>query len=126
LLLVVACALERKFRPLIHGGTAMAFGFGLAAFYILPAAFEQRWVQITQVMSENLSYAQNFIFTHSIDPEFAHDGCVVSGGAFNSSAERGKPEPALDLGGNGPGAVALVESDLLDRGAAKTAARREE
>ena len=30
LLLVVGCALQRNFRPLIVGGTAMAFGFGLA------------------------------------------------------------------------------------------------
>jgi hypothetical protein len=82
LLLVVGCALQRNFRPLIDGGTAMAFGFGFAAFYILPAAFEQRWVQIAQVMSENLSYAQNFIFTHSIDPEFALFNWKVSGVAL--------------------------------------------
>jgi hypothetical protein len=82
LLLVVGCALERNFRPLIDGATAMAFGFGLSAFYILPAAFEQRWVQIAQVMGENLSYAQNFIFTHSIDPEFALFNWKVSGVAL--------------------------------------------
>ena len=82
LLLVVGCALRRNIRPLIDGGTAMVFGFGLSAFYILPAAFEQRWVQIAQVMSENLSYAQNFIFTHSIDPEFALFNWKVSGVAL--------------------------------------------
>ena len=54
------------------------------------------------------------------------DGSFVGRGAFNSGAERGKPERALDFGGNRPGAVALVESDLLDRRAAKTAAGGEE
>jgi hypothetical protein len=49
----------------------MAIGFGLAAFYILPAAYEQRWVQISQVTAGNLHLDQNFLFTHSSDPEFA-------------------------------------------------------
>ena len=49
----------------------MAIGVGLAAFYILPAAYEQRWVQISQVTAGNLHLDQNFLFTHSSDPEFA-------------------------------------------------------
>ena len=39
---------RRSARPLLTGGLGMATGFGLAAFYILPAAWEQRWVQITR------------------------------------------------------------------------------
>src|SRR5271156_5545724 len=76
----------------------------------------------TEVIGESCGRSSRF----AIDPVFALDASVVGGGALNSGAERGKPEPALDFGGNGPGAVALVESDLLDRGAAKTVARREE
>ncbi len=48
----------------------MAMGFGLAAFYILPAAVEQRWVQIAQVVSQNLRPEHNFIFAHGGDPDF--------------------------------------------------------
>ena len=70
LLLVVGCALRRDLKPLSAGAAAMAGGFALAAFYILPAAWEQRWVQISQALTENLRPAQNFLFTHSNDPEF--------------------------------------------------------
>ena len=71
LLLVGGCLERKNFRPLIPGAAAMAIGFGLAAFYILPAAYEQRWVQISQVTAGNLHLDQNFLFTHSSDPEFA-------------------------------------------------------
>ena len=71
LLLCVLCATRRSLRPLVPGVTAMAGGFGLAAFYILPAAREQRWVQIAQVLADNLGPAKNFLFTHSNDPDFA-------------------------------------------------------
>jgi hypothetical protein len=70
LLLIVGCAIRRDLKPLLAGAAAMAGGFALAAFYILPAAWEQRWVQISQALTENLRPAQNFLFTHSNDPEF--------------------------------------------------------
>jgi len=70
LLLVVGSALARNIRPLLAGGAAMTMGFGLAAFYILPAAWEQRWVQIAQAVSDNLRPEQNFIFARGGDPDF--------------------------------------------------------
>jgi hypothetical protein len=70
LLFAVGCVLERSLRPLVTGGAALAVGFGLAAFYILPAAWEQRWVQITQALSGGLHPGENFLFTHANDPEF--------------------------------------------------------
>jgi hypothetical protein len=70
LILFVECVARRSLRPLVPGVTAMAGGFGLAAFYILPAAREQRWVQIAQVVADNLGPARNFLFTHSNDPDF--------------------------------------------------------
>ena len=70
LILLVGACVHRGIWPLVRGGAAMAAGFGLAAFYILPAAWEQQWVQIAQVLSENLHFDQNFLFTHANDPEF--------------------------------------------------------
>jgi hypothetical protein len=68
--LLVACVTHRSLRPLAAGAIGMAGGFGLAAFYILPAAREQRWVQIAQVVADNLGPARNFLFTRSNDPDF--------------------------------------------------------
>lgn len=70
LMLLVGACLRRSVGTLVRGGAAMAAGLGLSAFYILPAAWEQRWVQISQVLSENLHFDQNFLFTHANDPEF--------------------------------------------------------
>jgi len=78
LLLVTSCAVQRKWTPLLCGGTAMICGFGLAAFYILPAAWEQRWVQITQAIAENLQVEQNFAFAHTSQPEFLFFNLKVS------------------------------------------------
>jgi hypothetical protein len=82
LLLVVASILQRSPRPLISGGLAMGAGFGLAAFYMLPAVWEQRWVQISQALFENLRPERNFIFASSTDPEFLIFNWKISGVAL--------------------------------------------
>ena len=60
LAIAVGCVVRRSFRPLLLGATAMAGGFGLAAFYILPAAWEQRWVQIAQAIGGRSSPVAEF------------------------------------------------------------------
>jgi hypothetical protein len=82
LLFFVASILQRSIRPLLLGGISMATGFALAAFYIFPAAYEQRWVQIHQALADLLSPDQNFLFTHAIDPEFLIFNWKVSGVAM--------------------------------------------
>ena len=70
LVLLISAARQRSVRPLVIGAQAMAAGFGLAAFYILPAAWERGWVQISGVLATNLLPEHNFLFTHSSDAEF--------------------------------------------------------
>jgi hypothetical protein len=84
LLLVVGCAIRRDIRPLLPGAAAMAGGLSLAAFYILPAAWEQRWVQISQALTQNLRPLENFLFTHSNDPEFVLFNWKVSAVALGA------------------------------------------
>jgi 6-pyruvoyl-tetrahydropterin synthase related domain len=70
LLLVVMAVIKRSVRPLFHGAAGLATGLAFAAFYIVPAAFEQKWVDIAQALAPGLRFDQNFIFAHSNDPDF--------------------------------------------------------
>lgn len=70
LLLVTICIAQRTWAPLLRGGVAMICGFGLAAFYILPAAWEQHSVQIATAAAGNLQVEQNFVFANTRQPEF--------------------------------------------------------
>jgi len=70
LVLAAGCAALRSWKPLAPGATAMAAGFALAAFYLVPAAWEQKWVQIGQAVASSLDPAKNFLFIRGADPEF--------------------------------------------------------
>ena len=69
-LLFVGAAIARKSpAPLWPGAAGMTLGFGLTGFYLLPAAYEQRWVNISQALAYGLQPAQNFLYTKIADPE---------------------------------------------------------
>jgi hypothetical protein len=53
---------EGKSWPAQRAAGGMVLGLGLAAFYILPAAFEQRWVQIDRAITPGMRVEDSFLF----------------------------------------------------------------
>lgn len=58
----------------------MLLGLGLASFYLVPAIYEQRWVQIGQAVSSGASPKDNFLFVRTGDAE--HDAVLLRTSIF--------------------------------------------
>lgn len=78
LLIVVIAWHRRSPRVVIAGSAAVVLGAALAAFYLLPAAYEQRWVNIAEVVSTGLRPVDSFLLAHTTDAEHDRFNHLVS------------------------------------------------
>ena len=78
LFLVVVAARRRSWPILLYGGAALVVGLALAAFYVLPATYEEKWVNIGQVLSEGVRPQDNFLFHKLSDPDHNRFNLLVS------------------------------------------------
>ena len=78
LLVAVALAaslIEKSWAPVLRAVIAAVVGIGVAAIYLVPAAWEQRWVDIRQATDDSgLMIENSWLFGHHADPALAlHD-----------------------------------------------------
>ena len=66
---VALAVIERSWAHLVRAALAAALGIGVAAFYLVPAAWEQKWVDIRQATDDpGLKIENSFLFGHAADP----------------------------------------------------------
>ncbi len=83
-LLVIILAIEKRSLGIAgRGFLAVAIGLTLAAFYLLPALYEQKWINIAQVLAPGVRPADNFLFTTIHDPDHDRFNLLVSLIAFS-------------------------------------------
>jgi hypothetical protein len=78
LLILVIAWQRRSARILLSSGMAVILGAALAAFYLFPAVYEQRWVNIAQAVSAGSRPLDNFLFVHTSDAEHDAFNRVIS------------------------------------------------
>ena len=65
--------------PVLRAGIAVALGIGLAAFYLVPAAWEQRWVAIRQATDDpGLLIENSWLFARHAEPTSPPARCRVA------------------------------------------------
>ncbi len=69
---------ERSWRPLLRLALAVTLGFALASFYMLPAIYEERWVNLGEVLSPGVRPQDNFLFTTLAHPDHDRFNLLVS------------------------------------------------
>src|ERR1700759_5020042 len=59
---------ERSWRAPLRIAVATVTGLLLAGFYLIPAAFQERWVEIARAIGPDMRFQDSFLFHHSGEP----------------------------------------------------------
>jgi 6-pyruvoyl-tetrahydropterin synthase related domain len=70
-------ASKRGWRASLRIAAATAIGLLLAAFYLVPAAYQERWVEIARAIGPDMRFQDSFLFHHSGEP--FHDAVLHTG-----------------------------------------------
>ena len=78
LIVTVTAIVQRSPRVLLYGAAAVLLGAGLAGFYLVPVAYEQHWVNLSEVFSTGVRPQENFLFTYLPDVDHNKFNLLVS------------------------------------------------
>lgn len=74
---LVAAWTERSSWPVLRALVAVLLGLGLAAFYLVPAAWEQRWVNIGAAHEVGMRIQDSWLFARHAGAEMAFHDAVL-------------------------------------------------
>lgn len=77
-LVLTQMAIRREWKFGWYFGAAIFLGTGLAAFYLIPAAYETRWINIDQIFAPGVSPRDNFLMTLIGDPDHNRFNTLVT------------------------------------------------
>ena len=78
IIVAVVALIRGSAKILLYGACAVALGSVLAGVYLLPVAFEQKWVNIGEVFSSGVRPQDNFLFTKLADTDHNRFNFLVS------------------------------------------------
>jgi hypothetical protein len=73
---LVWSVIHRDRRILLLTAISMAIGLAVDAFYIVPAVYELRWVNISALLASNLTPEANFLFSTHPDTAFGFNRAI--------------------------------------------------
>jgi hypothetical protein len=75
---VIVFAIDRSWARVLQAAAGAVLGIGLIAAYLLPAAYEQRWVDIQKVTEDKgQTLENNWLFATHADPDLAYHDVVL-------------------------------------------------
>jgi hypothetical protein len=77
-LAVMLAVYKRSWRLLLRVGLASALGIGVASFFLLPAVYEERWINIGEVLASGVRPQDNFLFTALGDADHNRFNLLIS------------------------------------------------
>jgi hypothetical protein len=74
---LTAALLERRWWPILRALFAAPIGIGLAAFYLVPAAWEQKWIDIRQALDVGMRVQDSWLFAHHAGADMVYHDQVL-------------------------------------------------
>jgi hypothetical protein len=56
---------QKQWQPILNSTISLILGLGLGSFYIVPAAYERRWVDIARAIGPGMRIRDSFLFSHT-------------------------------------------------------------
>ena len=66
--ILIECLQAQRWWPLVPAAAGTVLGCGLAAFYIVPAAYERGWVEIERAIGPGMRVEDSFLFGRTGEP----------------------------------------------------------